>query len=215
MDWSKAKSLLIIAFLAVNIFLASQLIKAKGEQTQNQEVSQVTQLQLEELIADRNIRIPDNLPQKAFPVTYLEAEPTKPESLLEQSDQWEPVEEGRYRIRFQPPLATGKELESILERYVPDFQTYREWRRPNPDEKVYYQHLDHRPIFDDRLIVRLENGNIKELELLPVDVRVDQDNKTQTGLSAQDALVKLVGNRKDQKRFHCNRCHAGLPWPIL
>lgn len=86
MDWSKAKSLLIIAFLAVNIFLASQLIKAKGEQTQNQEVSQVTQLQLEELIADRNIRIPDNLPQKAFPVTYLEAEPTKPESLLEQSD---------------------------------------------------------------------------------------------------------------------------------
>ncbi|SDC50969.1 Two-component signal transduction system YycFG, regulatory protein YycI [Melghirimyces thermohalophilus] len=197
MDWSKAKTILILAFLALNAFLADQLLQAKGEQAQKQEVSRETQQELQELLDKRHIRMKVDLPKKAFPVTSLDAKPLELKTLHEQDSRWESTAEGSYRLTLEAPWPS-KQLEKLLQQTVPGFDQYRKSDESDPDQLVYYQHHDERPIFDSRLLVTMKDGAASKLELYPLKIQTD-NNTSQTGLSAQDALVRLIATGMIQK----------------
>ncbi|PTX62440.1 regulatory protein YycI of two-component signal transduction system YycFG [Melghirimyces profundicolus] len=191
MDWSRAKSILILAFLALNVFLADQLLTAKGEQAQNQKVSEETQRELKDLIADQQITLKADLPKTALQVSSLEAKPKDEETLLEKDDRWESMSEGNYRLVFHTPVEPVDGLDKMLKRYVPDFEEYRMLGPQGDQQKTFFQIHNGRPIFDSRLIVRLKDGAVKELRLTPLTI-LENKNNTRTGLSAQDALVRLI-----------------------
>ncbi|MFD1397622.1 two-component system regulatory protein YycI [Kroppenstedtia eburnea] len=192
MDWSRAKSILILAFFSLNVFLAYQLLEAKGEQSQTQQVSQDTRRELTELTSDKHIDIRDQLPENTPDVSYLQAEPLKMESLRKQDPRWRKNSSGGYTLTFRSPLQKTGDLQKILDRYVPGLQQYKSVDKTDGDSPILFQMWNGRPIFDDRLTVTLKGESITRLELTPFQVRSDNATATRPGWSAQSALVTLI-----------------------
>ncbi|GGA46396.1 hypothetical protein GCM10007416_19450 [Kroppenstedtia guangzhouensis] len=192
MDWSKAKSILILAFFSLNVFLAYQLLEAKGEQSQTQQVSQDTRRELTELTSDKNIHIRDQLPENTPNVSYLQAEPLQIENLRKQDPRWRKNSSGGYTLTFGTPLQKNGDLKKILNQYVPDLKQYKLLDEAEGDSSTFFQMWNDRPIFDDRLTVVMEGESITRLELTPYQIRSDNHTATRPGWSAQSALVTLI-----------------------
>lgn len=192
MDWSKAKSILILAFLTLNVFLAYQLIEAKGEQSQNQEVSLDTQRELTELSSDKQISIPGKLPENTPNVSYLQAEPLGLDPLRKRDGRWRITPSGGYTLKFQTPLETKGDLQEALKTYVPGLEHYKNLGGPDRNQAIFHQVWNGRPIYDGRLTVTMKKGKVTELELTPLQIQSDDNTATRPGWSAQNALVTLI-----------------------
>ncbi|MDW2796542.1 hypothetical protein RZO55_02980, partial [Clostridium boliviensis] len=78
MDWSRAKTLLIIAFVALNLFLTVQVIQAWMEKSQMQNGSDSIRRELTQILREKEIEAP-NIPRNPPPVSVLEARIAPPE----------------------------------------------------------------------------------------------------------------------------------------
>lgn len=192
MDWSRAKSILILAFLSLNVFLAYQLLEAKGEQSQTHQVSQDTRRELTELTSDKQIDIRDPLPENTPEVSYLQAEPLKMENLHKRDPRWRKNSSGYYTLNFRTPLQQTGDLKKTLERYIPGLEHYKSVDEAVGDSQILFHMWNGRPIFDDRLSVFMKEKSITRLELIPFQVRSDNATATRPGWSAQNALVTLI-----------------------
>ena len=72
MDWSRAKTLLIIAFVLLNLFLTVQLIQAWVEKSQMQNGNDSIRRELTQILKEKKIKTPD-IPQNPPLVSVLEA----------------------------------------------------------------------------------------------------------------------------------------------
>ena len=69
MDWSRAKTIFIITFLLLDIFLIQQLISQRNENT----FDTIEEITIDERLEAQNIQVND-LPTEPTSAPYLEAE---------------------------------------------------------------------------------------------------------------------------------------------
>ncbi|QKG85791.1 hypothetical protein GXN76_15905 [Kroppenstedtia pulmonis] len=184
MDWSKAKSILILAFLALNLFLTGQLIQARDEQTDTLSVAKNTQRELSQLVEDKKITIQADLPVETPQVSYLEAKPITP------GEDWESNPDGSYELHLQTPLNRSE-----LYRFIENLDRYRfEQKQSTAQKNIYYQQWEKRPLFDARLEVTMRKSQIQSLRLTRFHITSDT-RSPQAGISAHTALLSLIENR--------------------
>lgn len=192
MDWSRAKTLLIIAFVALNLFLTVQVIQAWVEKSQMQNGSDSIRRELSQILRDKKIETPD-IPQNPPPVSVLEARIASP------GQGWEPIPDGGYGKTFDPPIALSgpDQLDALLEKHVPSFREYRLVHRKG-DTRIYLQYWKERPLYGSRLEVKLSGGrSLQSLKLVRLSIKEGKD--AQTPVPASFALLNLVESGKVSK----------------
>jgi hypothetical protein len=190
MDWSRAKTVLIIAFAALNLFLAAQLIQAWGEKSQLQNENETIRRELNQILREKRIAVQVDIPQSTPPVSILEARITPPGA------GWEQHPDGSYWKTFEPPLtpSAAEPINTLLARHVPAFSDFQLVSREG-HTRIYLQYWKQRPLYGSRLEVKLtERGALQSLRLVHLSINEGKDLRTP--VPASFALLNLVESGK-------------------
>lgn len=189
MDWSKTKTILILAFLALNLFLSGQLLEARVEQSEDFNTTENVKRELNQLSREKEIVIQVDLPADAPSVTYLEATPTDP------GPGWENEGDGSYSKAWDPARYPVQELKE----HAVNFTDYRYHADDSSaTQRVYYQYRGNRPLFDASLKVQVEEGKIVSIRQTHFDVKQD-GAIAQPAVTAHSALLSLIESGKLKK----------------
>jgi regulatory protein YycI of two-component signal transduction system YycFG len=178
LDWSRAKTILIVTFLILDLFLAAQLSQTMQQKSAPMERT-VSREQIEQLLKENRIQLAIKR-NTDFPLSIVAYQA----SITPMGPEWKKDELGGYFRVLQTPLTFKnlKDLEEILAGMVPRFEEYR-LSRSSGSRIIYTQEADGRKIFDATLEVRLRGGNriesvrivhynltrLKPVKLIPFD----------------------------------------------
>jgi len=202
MDWSRAKTLLIVAFVALNLFLTVQLIQAWAEKSQMQNGNDSIRRELSQILREKKITTPD-IPRNSPPVSVLEARIDPP------GEGWTQHPDGSYGKTFHPPLALSgpDQLDALLEKQVPSFDDYQLVSRKGRT-RIYIQYWKERPLYGSRLEVKLSDAKfLQSLELVHLSIKEGKD--VQTPVPASFALLNLVESGKVPKGTNFTHIELG------
>jgi len=193
MDWSRAKTILILAFVVLNLFLGSQLSQSMRQKSEILHTSKVTEQQVNQLLKENQIQYvtkdkpyPDQIGAYQAAITSLHPE-------------WKQDEEGGHIKNYSPahPYKNRQDLERFLKREIPFFTDYR-FESSSSKKIVYLQHDDNgRPIFDGKVEVNLASpGRIGSIRVVHYTLTQLQAVKL---IDPYSALYRLITNWGPQK----------------
>jgi regulatory protein YycI of two-component signal transduction system YycFG len=189
MDWNRAKTVLILAFLCLNAFLTVQLLETQQERSRQLNVTQSTRADLEQLLATKKIQL-KNIPEEQPTVPLLEAQIVQP------GDEWERTDGAYIKTFYTPPPASRPdELNRLLGREIENFSTYRpDTVLPQSGNRVYYQTWEGYPLFEGKAEAILGNGRLKAIRWTPLSIRAGETRQRVT--PAYIALLNLIESGK-------------------
>ncbi|MEO3945767.1 two-component system regulatory protein YycI [Gorillibacterium sp. CAU 1737] len=190
MDWGRAKSVLIVSFLLLNIVLGFQLYNSRWDKTASQNTAVIREETLK-LLDSRNIRIAVKKVPKDTP---------KLRAVY-----------SREKINHDDPVKVESPFNaSTLLRNSPSEKAMEEAGIENPgayesdaatsvkgEKRVYYQMVDDLPLFDVSLVLAEENGKITGYKQAYVEVQSGVDVQEQEVISAYTALRSLAENTQE------------------
>ncbi|MBA4602893.1 two-component system regulatory protein YycI [Thermoactinomyces mirandus] len=166
MDWSRAKNILIVSFLILDLFLGAQYIQMIQTQSKIIHEDQINRRQIEQLLEQVHVKanmdllerkmVPEQLGVYKAVVSDLE----KP---------WKKEEQGSYIQTFSPRLSFENEqdLERILKQQIPFFSDFRyDKALSSKQRRVYVQIVDQVPLFNGKVEVNLKNNQIESIRVL-------------------------------------------------
>lgn len=190
MDWGRAKSVLIVSFLLLNILLGFQLYNSRWDKTASQN-SAVIQEETLKLLDSRNIRIEVKKVPKDTP---------KLRSVY-----------SREKINHSDPVKVDSPFSaSTLLRNSPSKKAMEAAGIEKPgdyeldsaagvkgEKRVYYQMYEGLPMFDVPLELLEQNGKITGYKQAYVEVQSGVDVQEQEVISAYTALRSLAENTQE------------------
>ncbi|SIS55232.1 two-component system regulatory protein YycI [Salimicrobium flavidum] len=201
MQWGQIKTLFIISFLLLDLFLLMQLW-ANRESAVIQEVAETT---LEEELSAQNIDISE-VPSEAPGVSFLTAEPggfseQQLGSLEEKDNQQVNVYNDRLLVAtLDDPVEVDKEtIREDISEIIPFSNRYSYWGW-NEDETtaLFFQKMNNRTIYYNRgglLMIRTENGQITGYTAtLLEEPEMESENMQQDLISPMDIVSLLYNN---------------------
>lgn len=191
MDWRRAKSILIFAFLALNLLLAYQLWADRFSQTALNRDAADLEEETKELLAGKNIRVIPSIPKETpklstINVRFLEDYRSPKEVKLAQP------------IRFISLLnrSTIKEIQSKTS--LQHFESYRLDPSSNKGSRfIFHQVYRDLPMFDVTLQLFTENTEITGYKQTYVEVKSGGELNDKSGqkiISAYAAVRSLAEN---------------------
>lgn len=187
MEWGRAKTILILAFLMLNLILAYQVWESKLRLPDESNDIQLIAEEVMAVAASKNIQIEAAIPTETprmneITVTFEDegivgnvvtfTEPIPYVSLLVGSDVWD-----------------------VIANQIPRFREYQIDRfTSKAGTVVLHQLADEYPMFDVRLKIHYENQRIVSYEQNYVQIQEGQEATDQKVLSAYLAIGRLVEN---------------------
>ncbi|WP_167578690.1 two-component system regulatory protein YycI [Jeotgalibacillus proteolyticus] len=164
MDWSKTKTIFIVVFFILNIFLFTLFLK----KYQSMQLDELPELTIDQRMAEDNITY-SNLPTTSEPHPYLNARVHRFSNtdINELEGQTASV---KYDIVLDSQLNTPIDLEDpsspdelreYIDEYVMGGEQYRLWSYEEEEDRlIYYQHFEDMPIYHNitgRMVVHLND----------------------------------------------------------
>ncbi|MBA4541906.1 MULTISPECIES: two-component system regulatory protein YycI [Thermoactinomyces] len=157
MDWSRAKTIFIIAFLILDLFLGAQLSHTMQQQSQFVEENDISAQQLQQLLKQAKIKFAVKAPSPPEQLDTYKA------TITAMDNSWNRDEKGGYIKEFRNPLSyrNQHELEGILHKEIPFFGEFDYMPAlSTPSKKlVYLQMVGNRPIYDGKIEVNLSGSH--------------------------------------------------------
>lgn len=192
MDWSKAKNILIVAFIMTNIFLIynvqNELFNSQGMQI----VSDQYIINVEEHLRDHNIKLKTDIPKEIIPMSILEVKykTFDPDDYLDLllGEGYKEVETTQGFNRFKKQIFTNDKRELVIEggkkfKYTDMSQ-----------EKANY-------ILDENTIVEISNDFLKDKKVNTEDLKLEQIYYGEEKDFGSEPVYKLVYNQRYKNRF--------------
>jgi regulatory protein YycI of two-component signal transduction system YycFG len=204
MDWSRAKTILIIAFVILDLFLASQLNQMMQQKSQYVKANNITDQQIRSLLKDAQITLtapkPENLPK----VDFYKATITAMEG-------WQKDEQGGSIKNYPVPRSfrNDKELEHLLSEQIPFFHEYRRSVYDTvPNKKiVFLQTSQGHTIFDGRIEVNLaDNRKVESIRVVHYQLKEPSAVKL---ISFNTALFRLINSGETNKNTTITSAELG------
>ncbi|GAB7388525.1 WalRK two-component regulatory system regulator WalI [Bacillaceae bacterium] len=200
MDWSRAKTILIVAFLLLDLFLGYQLWLNNGSESLLAQRFQGEKDILEELLQARRIEIAAEIPTDEPQMHHLNVRYTviPPASLEKLADQEVTLERFFIRSTFkEPPAAPSPfdqgELQNLLAARIWNFSNYRfDPFLSGEGRYTFVQLLDDVPLFSARVEIEVSHGQVRRYRQTYAEV-VDTGSGRQV-ISAFTALRRLIEN---------------------
>lgn len=160
MDWNKTKTIFIVVFLILNVFLYYQYLSSYNEA---QKVELLIEKKIDAMLQDDNIKYSD-LPNviKTAPYISTKVKTFTKEDLPESSNQsGKIIENNKFQITFKKPIYLGlsvtkDRLNEFSKQYIPSNDAYILWEI-NSEEKyaLFFQRVN------DKTFYYNVNGYIK------------------------------------------------------
>lgn len=189
MDWGRAKSILILSFLALNLILGYQLWSDRFSQTASERDSADLMEETDKLLESKGIKVLSEIPEDTPKLTTINVRYQE-----------------EYRIPKQVKLAKPIKFISLLSRTtlkeiqnkttIDHFEAYR-MDSSASEENTYLFHQIYRelPMFDVELQLFAENGEITGYKQSYVEVKSGVEPKEKSGqriISAYAAVRSLA-----------------------
>lgn len=167
MDWSRAKTILIVTFVVLNIFLAAQINSTIEEKSLFVQTGNITDQQLQKFLKDNHVKMtvkPENITELNPFVAQISPLPSD----------WIQDEKGSYTKSYSKPLSVENEheLRKVLAKEVPFFHSYRQ-SAISSQKTTYLQYENGMPIFDGKLNVYFtKDKKISSIQLLHYQTKI-------------------------------------------
>jgi len=188
MEWGRAKTILILAFLMLNLLLGYQLWQSKFKLPDESSEIELIAEEVRSIAASKNITVDAVIPSETprmneITVTFGE------EGIMGKQVEFE------HPVPFNVAI-TGSEAWSVLDDYIPNMDEYRYDPFTSSSEiAVLHQLANGYPMFDVRLELRTELQQIVSYKQNYVEIQESDDQPTeQRVLSAYLAIGRLVEN---------------------
>lgn len=166
MDWSRAKNILIISFVILDLFLGAQYIQMIQTQSKIIREDQINRRQIEELLDQVRVKANMDLLEKKMVPEQLGVYKAM---ISDMEKPWKKEEQGSYIQTFSPRLSYKNEqdLERILKQQIPFFSDFQYAKALSSDQhRVYVQIVDQVPLFNGKVEVNLKNNQIESIRVL-------------------------------------------------
>lgn len=168
MDWSRTKTILIWAFLLLDLFLGYQVYVTRINFWNDKEVTQGDKWNMELYLNQQNISLETEVPQDTPEMAYLNAEYVgiNPLSLQELPGIQATMEKMSLAAKLDPPLqirgqiTPNELLRQIGPRLMHVAQYTADLYQSNQGRLLYWQMYEKLPVFVAPLEVYLESGSI-------------------------------------------------------
>jgi regulatory protein YycI of two-component signal transduction system YycFG len=156
MDWSRAKTILILAFLVLDLFLAGQLIQMMQQKSQYAQNTPVTRQEIDNQLKAHHLRLKAAIPEAPDQMVPYQA------TVTNLGGNWERDEKGGFVKTFATPpsFKSQGELDNLLRKELGRiFDDYR-LHQDAGSKRIYLQYdAGGHPIFDARLEVTVKPKN--------------------------------------------------------
>ncbi|MFD1954619.1 two-component system regulatory protein YycI [Paenibacillus thailandensis] len=185
MDWGRAKTVLIFAFLLLNILLGFQLMDNLEEQLSTSNTTAELPAETLSLMKQKGIELTAALPLETPKLHDLTYSIRNEKEAAEEKPLQTPVDT---RIIFSP-----SELAEQLGSQIPELDQYVFDSMTSTDHVfVLYRRAEGRPMFDVRLELLYSNQKITAYRQVLVDLNDGGDSAKQTVLSAAQVVQILA-----------------------
>ncbi|GED33962.1 MULTISPECIES: two-component system regulatory protein YycI [Brevibacillus] len=199
MDWSRTKTILIWAFLLLDLFLGYQVYVTRISFWNNQDVAQGDKWDMELYLKQQNIALMTEVPQDTPEMSYLNAEyiGINPLSLQDMPGLTATMEKMSLAAKLNPPLQIRGQitptelLRQIGPRLMYSEQYTADMYQSNQGRLLYWQVYQKMPVFVAPLEVYLENGSILGYRQTFFHIRKQEGGGRQV-ISGYTALRSLV-----------------------
>jgi regulatory protein YycI of two-component signal transduction system YycFG len=204
MDWQRAQTYLITAFVLVNLFLLYQIQQTMEQKNESLAIDKISNTQIKSLLTENKIELDVPRPKDVDELKIWQGTPSKIVG-------WQQLEHG-YQKRFTTKTVSVKDvnqLHRILLKEVPFFSEYKLLSRPNgiSGKWVYVQHIDQRPLYDGRVEVEISKNQLKSLFMTHYTLQETSNIANVTDFNT--ALYNLINNRASNKTQHIKRIQLG------
>ncbi|SHE85790.1 Two-component signal transduction system YycFG, regulatory protein YycI [Seinonella peptonophila] len=162
MDWNRAKTIFIISFVVLDLFLGLQVSQIMEAKSRYLESNEITENQIRDLLEANHIRLSVPFPKEIRNIPVHQATITTLTG-------WERDEKWAYRKRWEKGIQFKDErsLQRFLKQQLPFFDQFQ----PEPklftaDRKVYIQNHNGIPIFDGRVVCEFSKGKLVAIHVL-------------------------------------------------
>ncbi len=204
MDWSRAKTILIVAFVILDLFLAAQLNQMMQQKSQYVEANNITDQQIRSLLKDAQITLTAPKPEYPPQIDFYKATITAMEG-------WQKDEQGGSVKNFSVPVSfkSDKDLERLLSEQIPFFHEYRRSEYDTVPGKtiVFLQTRQGHTIFDGRIEVNLA-GNRKIESIRVVHYQLKDPSAVKL-ISFNTALLRLIDSGETNKNTAITSAQLG------
>ena len=199
MDWSRTKTILIWAFLLLDLFLGYQVYVTRISFSNDKEVAQGEKGNIELYLNQQNITLATEVPQDTPEMANLNAEYVgiNPVSLQEMPGLQATMEKMSLAAKLDPPLqirgqiTPNELLRQIGPRLMYGDQYSADMHQSNQTRLLYWQMYNKMPVFVAPLDVYLDNGTILGYRQTFYHIREQQSGGRQV-ISGYVALQSLV-----------------------
>lgn len=199
MDWSRAKTILIITFVILNLFLIAKIQETLQRKWTYLEANQISDKQISQLLKDNHIKL-NFLPPEQGQIEEMSL--WKSTITKYDQTQWKLDSRGYYVKSFTPPIPVKdlKHLEQLLQEHVPNFGEYQldpSFSPKNLSGKwIYLQRIDKgKLLFDGKLEVILENKRLLQIRIRHFDA-IPSQIPVQNIPPFNNALFNLISEKK-------------------
>ncbi|MFD2368905.1 two-component system regulatory protein YycI [Brevibacillus sp. GCM10020057] len=168
MDWSRTKTILIWAFLLLDLFLGYQVYVTRISLWNDQDVAQGDRWDMELYLKQQNIALLTEVPQDTPEMSYLDAVYVgiSPLSLQEMAGLTATMEKMSLAVKLGPPqqirgqVTPNELLRQLGPRLIYADQYMADMYQSNPGRLLYWQMYEKMPVFVAPLEVYLQDGTI-------------------------------------------------------
>lgn len=167
MDWSRAKTIFIISFILLDLFLAAQISQMIEQKSNYLRTDEITDEQIRELLEAKQIRITTPIADRTTKIPALQATITPVFN-------WDHDEKWIYQYSFHPqiPIKNQTALQKYLKEKLPFFHEYTYSKEySNNNKHVFLQQHEQYPIFDGKIVCNLENGAMTNIQVLHFQIK--------------------------------------------
>lgn len=165
MDWSRAKTIFIITFLLLDIFLIQQLISQRNENT----FDTIEETTIDERLEAQNIQVID-LPTEPTSAPYIEAEVKQISIDDVEMDNQKIVNFGSgIKVDFEIPIPLEEEnwevadIDEFVQSSVLEGEQYKYWNYDKETNQIiYYQTYNNQMLFNNessQIVIQLNDNN--------------------------------------------------------
>ena len=198
MDWTKAKSILIVALIVTNLILIVTYV-AQNNQMQNKE-TEIKDVTIK-LHAEKGIFVEADIPQEHPRMAKLTVQYDKMNE-----------DEINQQLAIQKKMPTSELTDDKLISATTGFiekcslktsnVTFDRIERSDGEIRVYYKNIfDNTPIEDSYIILTLKDGKITDLKRYWLNP-VEEGDMEKEVIPAVAALIKFMSENKEEEEIH-------------
>lgn len=185
MDWGRSKTILIFAFLILNLFLGYQLLQTRLENNTTYTDIDQTKYTLNQLIKINKIDVQSAIPEET---------PQLNDIVTKRAEVGVVTQKLPKPFRTNPTVATTRDLQSRLNGIVKHVSNYGlDASAKSNSSYLLYQQFQGRPLFTSTLHLAIKNGKVTRYTQSYYTV-VDKGSKPEAVMSASRAFQFLIEN---------------------